>query len=100
MQIRIKAAKKNKDTASPDNFLINENFYGAEGIRTPDPLVANEVLSQLSYSPKILRSKLLSYSHLMFLSRRQDLISFDMHSASTNLKAESRNLDLTKFNTT
>ena len=25
---------------------------GAGGIRTPDPLVANEVLSQLSYSPK------------------------------------------------
>jgi hypothetical protein len=24
---------------------------GAEGTRTPDPLIANEVLSQLSYSP-------------------------------------------------
>ena len=26
---------------------------GAEGIRTPDPLRAKEVLSQLSYSPKL-----------------------------------------------
>src|SRR5207245_1710066 len=26
---------------------------GAEGIRTPDPLVANQVLSQLSYRPEL-----------------------------------------------
>ena len=25
---------------------------GAEGIRTPDPLLAKQVLSQLSYSPE------------------------------------------------
>ncbi len=30
---------------------------GAEGIRTLDPLVANQVLSQLSYSP-VLRTSL------------------------------------------
>ena len=41
-------------TEGPGTGKIN----GAEGIRTPDPLVANEVLSQLSYSPlKFLRSK-------------------------------------------
>ena len=28
-----------------------ESNGGPEGIRTPDPLVANQVLSQLSYSP-------------------------------------------------
>ena len=32
---------------------INAMVNGAEGIRTPDPLVANEVLSQLSYSPEM-----------------------------------------------
>ena len=26
---------------------------GAEGIRTPDPLLAKQVLSQLSYSPRL-----------------------------------------------
>jgi hypothetical protein len=31
-------------------FMI-KNLSGAEEDRTPDPLVANEVLSQLSYSP-------------------------------------------------
>ena len=29
-----------------------ENFIGDEGIRTPDPLLARQVLSQLSYTPK------------------------------------------------
>ena len=29
---------------------------GDEGIRTPDPLLARQVLSQLSYTPKILAS--------------------------------------------
>ena len=29
-----------------------ENYGGAEGIRTPDPLLAKQVLSQLSYSPE------------------------------------------------
>ena len=28
-----------------------ESVGGAEGIRTPDPLLAKQVLSQLSYSP-------------------------------------------------
>ncbi len=27
------------------------NFDGGEGIRTPDPMVANHVLCQLSYTP-------------------------------------------------
>jgi hypothetical protein len=36
-------------------LFINEKCGGAEGIRTPDPLVANEVLSQLSYSPELLK---------------------------------------------
>ena len=29
-------------------------FGGGEGIRTPDPLLAGQVLSQLSYTPKAL----------------------------------------------
>jgi hypothetical protein len=33
-------------------FVANSDFYhGAEGDRTPDLLIANEALSQLSYSP-------------------------------------------------
>ena len=28
-------------------------FSGAEGIRTPDPLLARQVLSQLSYNPML-----------------------------------------------
>ena len=44
---------------------------GDERIRTADPLVANEVLSQLSYSPKnLLRSnKFLYFPHLKLLSK-------------------------------
>ena len=33
----------------------HEQLGGAEGIRTPDPLVANEVRYQLRYSPKSAR---------------------------------------------
>jgi hypothetical protein len=32
---------------------ITHNFRGAEGVRTPDLLVANQALSQLSYSPRL-----------------------------------------------
>ena len=32
--------------------LRKEGSGGAEGIRTPDPLLAKQVLSQLSYSPE------------------------------------------------
>jgi hypothetical protein len=33
-------------------MISKNNFSGDERIRTADPLVANEVLSQLSYIPK------------------------------------------------
>jgi hypothetical protein len=36
---------------------VTRNGGGAEGTRTPDPLIANEVLSQLSYSPVPLRAR-------------------------------------------
>jgi hypothetical protein len=32
------------------------NFGGGKGIRTPDPLLAKQVLSQLSYAPRMLRN--------------------------------------------
>ena len=32
-------------------FAISEEDGGREGIRTPDPLLAKQVLSQLSYTP-------------------------------------------------
>ena len=41
----------------PDRFLLPRSLRrisaarGAEGIRTPDPLLARQVLSQLSYNP-------------------------------------------------
>ena len=39
-----------------------EKFGGREGIRTPDPLLAKQVLSQLSYTPaaQLFHSKLFS----------------------------------------
>ncbi len=54
--------------------FINERMHGAEGIRTPDPLVANEVLSQLSYSPEYLVSlKVLLYHTLAGLANEKAL---------------------------
>ena len=35
----------------PPKFFDKKNFGGAEEDRTPDPLLAKQVLSQLSYSP-------------------------------------------------
>ena len=35
---------------------------GDEGIRTPDPLLARQVLSQLSYAPERCGSRLLSHT--------------------------------------
>src|SRR6266550_6713698 len=37
--------------ASGGNAACSSVLYGADGIRTHDPLVANQVLSQLSYRP-------------------------------------------------
>ncbi len=37
---------------APDPKLLVPSYHGAEGDRTPDLLIANEALSQLSYSPK------------------------------------------------
>ena len=37
--------------ASKDDFVSEKSVGGAEGNRTPDPLNAIEVLSQLSYIP-------------------------------------------------
>jgi hypothetical protein len=37
----------------PFKFSLSENLNGAEEDRTPDPLLAKQVLSQLSYSPLI-----------------------------------------------
>src|SRR5690349_16306448 len=34
-------------------FAIREQVGGREGIRTPDPLLAKQVLSQLSYTPTV-----------------------------------------------
>jgi hypothetical protein len=33
-------------------LISHKNFGGAEEDRTPDPLLAKQMLSQLSYSPK------------------------------------------------
>src|SRR6266550_7983053 len=37
--------------ASGANAAVSSVLHGADGIRTHDPLVANQVLSQLSYRP-------------------------------------------------
>ena len=33
------------------NYVLTHHIGGAEGTRTPDPLIANEVRYQLRYSP-------------------------------------------------
>jgi hypothetical protein len=46
---------RNHYQRSPDssiNEVLNQHKSGAEGIRTPDPLIANEVRYQLRYSPQ------------------------------------------------
>ena len=35
----------------PPNFFLSEKFGGGEQDRTADPLLAKQVLSQLSYAP-------------------------------------------------
>jgi hypothetical protein len=41
--------------ANPHSAITNQQFSGGgEGIRTPDPRVANAVLCQLSYTPETL----------------------------------------------
>ena len=40
-----------------DQETANENLGGAERDRTADPLLAKQVLSQLSYSPKLAVSR-------------------------------------------
>ena len=42
--------------------------HGAEGTRTPDPLVANQMLSQLSYSPERSRAEDPTGPPLLFLN--------------------------------
>lgn len=37
-----------------ENQVLTKHHGGAEGNRTPDLLIANEALSQLSYSPMAL----------------------------------------------
>lgn len=39
------------ETHEPVGVLSTVRFGGAEGTRTPDPLAASQMLSQLSYSP-------------------------------------------------
>ena len=39
---------------SRNNARVPEYSRGDEGIRTPDPLLAGQVLSQLSYTPRFL----------------------------------------------
>ena len=42
---------RTKDVLGAMTVKVGKKLGGAEGIRTPDPLNAIEVLSQLSYSP-------------------------------------------------
>ena len=47
-------------------------FGGAEGDRTPDPKTASLVLSQLSYSPKNYRYKLLNLTSRYDVVKKKD----------------------------
>ncbi len=46
--------KNMEETKVTPKFPLSGNFGGAEEDRTPDPLHAMQVLSQLSYSPTII----------------------------------------------
>ena len=50
-ELKRMAGARNAETMSERN----ESNGGAEGIRTPDPLLAKQVLYQLSYSPTMKR---------------------------------------------
>ena len=53
-------------------FRIKES--GAEEVRTPDPLLAKQVLSQLSYSPELqLKSKILILEKLEALPTTKNI---------------------------
>ena len=41
----------NKKNPRPHGLGLQDSRGGDEGIRTPDPLTASQVLSQLSYTP-------------------------------------------------
>ena len=41
------------NTSFPREYHLHSYTSGAEGIRTPDPLLARQVLSQLSYNPRL-----------------------------------------------
>ena len=49
----------NQDSPDPESGVLPvtprgiDFYHGAEGDRTPDLLIANEALSQLSYSPNV-----------------------------------------------
>ncbi len=64
--MEIKKAGKNAD------LLL---FHGgAEGDRTPDPKTASLVLSQLSYSPTLFRSKVLNLTSAPVLVKRKEAV--------------------------
>ena len=42
------------NTSFPREYHLHSYTSGAEGIRTPDPLLARQVLSQLSYNPMVM----------------------------------------------
>ena len=50
-KINFTRSKLSKNIESNTKSETNLNFGGAEEDRTPDPLLAKQVLSQLSYSP-------------------------------------------------
>ena len=45
------------EPSGPELYLVTSGFGGAEGTRTPDPLVANEVRYQLRHSPRCARRR-------------------------------------------
>ena len=50
---RLSGARSNQLSYEPiTNFSVLRHFGGDDGIRTHDPLLAGQVLSQLSYTPK------------------------------------------------
>jgi hypothetical protein len=50
---RPELRERNPRSKTLENVSIGENCGGGEGTRTPDPLLAKQVLCQLSYTPTI-----------------------------------------------
>ena len=56
-------------------------LYGDDGIRTHDPLLAGQVLSQLSYTPMVFPSLFVLFNELFWVTFFSSSLKIEQHSA-------------------